>query len=90
MYREQTGTLHTLRNVKGQTGISHSRNITHIKECTGDRQEYPTDETLHMTDITSFSLTRCNTSEVKGKVQVHTKPVSVQVFIKPVFSTGVY
>ena len=41
-----------------QTGISHWQNITYdmectrdrpyVKECTGDRQEYHTDGTLHM------------------------------------------
>ena len=33
---------------RGQTGISHWWNITHDRECTGDRQEYHTDGTLHM------------------------------------------
>ena len=35
---------------RGQTGISHRRNITHEWECTGDRQEYHTDGTLHMSE----------------------------------------
>ena len=33
---------------RGQTGISHWRNITYDMECTGDRQEYHTDGSLHM------------------------------------------